>query len=318
MYPSANILGNWHCSICTGAAPIQIPPSSHKGKGRASRLTTPQDIVTPAQKMIRPRKSARVDDDEDFCDTGHPPTVNAQSLRKRQRRAESEVLPIPAVRIRLRVSSGNAKQAEAESEEEKIPYGGIITGADADQSRTSITETDKESFDKALAKAEIKLGGPPIVSEPHPMPLSPAASVAGDYFQTPLKSAAQRTLRDRLLFNSVPSIEQTPVSATTTQPGVPAASQKIKIIRFGPYDIDTWFSAPYPEEYQHVPDGRLWLCEFCLKYMKSGFSAGRHRVKCKARHPPGDEIYRRDNVSVFEVDGRKNKVSGPTCLRDQD
>jgi hypothetical protein len=44
------------------------------------------------------------------------------------------------------------------------------------------------------------------------------------------------------------------------------------------YDIDTWYSAPYPEEYQHVPDGRLWLCEFCLKYMKSGFVAGRHRV----------------------------------------
>jgi hypothetical protein len=31
-------------------------------------------------------------------------------------------------------------------------------------------------------------------------------------------------------------------------------------------------------------------------------------MKCKARHPPGDEIYRDGNVSVFEVDGRKNKV----------
>lgn len=31
-------------------------------------------------------------------------------------------------------------------------------------------------------------------------------------------------------------------------------------------------------------------------------------MKCKARHPPGDEIYRDGNISVFEVDGRKNKV----------
>ena len=31
-------------------------------------------------------------------------------------------------------------------------------------------------------------------------------------------------------------------------------------------------------------------------------------MKCKMRHPPGDEIYRDGNVSVFEVDGRKNKV----------
>jgi len=34
-------------------------------------------------------------------------------------------------------------------------------------------------------------------------------------------------------------------------------------------------------------------------------------MKCKMRHPPGDEIYRDGNVSVFEVDGRKNKVVFP-------
>ena len=55
-------------------------------------------------------------------------------------------------------------------------------------------------------------------------------------------------------------------------------AEKISIIRFGNYDIDTWYSAPYPEEYSKVPDGRLWLCEFCLRYMKSGFIADRHRV----------------------------------------
>ncbi len=27
-----------------------------------------------------------------------------------------------------------------------------------------------------------------------------------------------------------------------------------------------------------MPDGRLWICEFCLKYMKSKFGASRHRV----------------------------------------
>lgn len=36
--------------------------------------------------------------------------------------------------------------------------------------------------------------------------------------------------------------------------------------------------------------------------------AQRHRIKCKARHPPGDEIYRDGNVSIFEVDGRKSKI----------
>jgi hypothetical protein len=32
------------------------------------------------------------------------------------------------------------------------------------------------------------------------------------------------------------------------------------------------------------------------------------QMKCKSRNPPGDEIYRDGAISVFEVDGRKNKV----------
>ncbi|KAG0324974.1 hypothetical protein BGZ99_001188 [Dissophora globulifera] len=80
----------------------------------------------------------------------------------------------------------------------------------------------------------------------------------------------------------------------------------IKKIRFGDWEIDTWYVAPYPEEYSQHPI--LYICEFCLKYMKSSFMAGRHRLKCVMRHPPGDEIYREGNISIFEVDGRKNKI----------
>lgn len=29
---------------------------------------------------------------------------------------------------------------------------------------------------------------------------------------------------------------------------------------------------------------------------------------CQRRQPPGDEIYRSGNISVFEVDGKINKV----------
>ena len=34
----------------------------------------------------------------------------------------------------------------------------------------------------------------------------------------------------------------------------------------------------------------------------------RHLAKCIWRHPPGDEIYRKTKISVFEVDGKKNKM----------
>uniref|UniRef100_A0AAV2KM59 Histone acetyltransferase n=1 Tax=Knipowitschia caucasica TaxID=637954 RepID=A0AAV2KM59_KNICA len=79
----------------------------------------------------------------------------------------------------------------------------------------------------------------------------------------------------------------------------------IKTIVFGRYELDTWYHSPYPEEYARL--GRLYMCEFCLKYMKSQTILRRHMAKCVWKHPPGDEIYRKTNISVFEVDGKKNK-----------
>lgn len=34
----------------------------------------------------------------------------------------------------------------------------------------------------------------------------------------------------------------------------------------GKYEIDTWYFSPYPEEYGKQP--KLWICEYCLKYMR--------------------------------------------------
>ncbi|KAE9421796.1 hypothetical protein Angca_003098 [Angiostrongylus cantonensis] len=77
-------------------------------------------------------------------------------------------------------------------------------------------------------------------------------------------------------------------------------------IRLGSYEISTWYSAPYPQEYAHVPI--LHICEFCLKYMKTEAILAQHMKKCEWRHPPGNEIYRNNNVSVFEVDGNVSRI----------
>ncbi|EEY23200.1 histone acetyltransferase mst2 [Verticillium alfalfae VaMs.102] len=83
-------------------------------------------------------------------------------------------------------------------------------------------------------------------------------------------------------------------------------ASQIECIEFGGWEIDTWYAAPYPEEYSR--NRILYICEFCLKYMNSDYVAWRHKLKCPAKHPPGDEIYRHGSISVFEVDGRKNPV----------
>ena len=83
-----------------------------------------------------------------------------------------------------------------------------------------------------------------------------------------------------------------------------------KMIQFGKFDISTWYSSPYPQEYARLP--KLFLCEFCLKYMKSRPILERHLKKCPWRHPPGVEIYRKDGMSVFEVSVVKRSIGSTT------
>ncbi|KAM4523990.1 histone acetyltransferase KAT6B isoform 2-T7 [Odontesthes bonariensis] len=78
------------------------------------------------------------------------------------------------------------------------------------------------------------------------------------------------------------------------------------VIEFGKYEIQTWYSSPYPPEYSRLQ--KLYLCEFCLKYMRSKNILQRHTKKCGWFHPPANEIYRKDNLSVFEVDGNVSKL----------
>ena len=52
--------------------------------------------------------------------------------------------------------------------------------------------------------------------------------------------------------------------------------KNIQTIEFGRYEIDTWYFSPYPEEYAVC--SKLYICEFCLKYMKKKKTLLRHKV----------------------------------------
>lgn len=82
--------------------------------------------------------------------------------------------------------------------------------------------------------------------------------------------------------------------------------KNIQCVEIGAYEIDTWYFSPYPKDYCNVD--MLYVCEFCLKYMKKSSSLCKHKKTCRLRHPPGNEIYRKGNLSVFEVDGMENKL----------
>ncbi|XP_029374722.1 histone acetyltransferase KAT5 isoform X3 [Echeneis naucrates] len=89
--------------------------------------------------------------------------------------------------------------------------------------------------------------------------------------------------------------------------------KNIECIELGRHRLKPWYFSPYPQELTTLPI--LYLCEFCLKYLKSLKCLQRHLTKCNLRHPPGNEIYRKGTISFFEIDGRKNKTySQNLCL----
>ncbi|GAA6004352.1 MOZ/SAS family histone acetyltransferase [Rhodotorula paludigena] len=77
-------------------------------------------------------------------------------------------------------------------------------------------------------------------------------------------------------------------------------------IQIGKHLVEAWYFSPYPVEYAHTPV--LYVCEFCLSFFASEKQIERHRTKCTLQHPPGNEIYRHEDISFFEIDGRKQKT----------
>jgi len=82
--------------------------------------------------------------------------------------------------------------------------------------------------------------------------------------------------------------------------------KNVELIELGRHRIKPWYFSPYPIELVSLPC--IYICEFCLKFIKSRVCLERHLTKCNLKHPPGNEIYRKNSISFFEIDGRKNKV----------
>ncbi|KAH0547696.1 Histone acetyltransferase [Glutinoglossum americanum] len=77
-------------------------------------------------------------------------------------------------------------------------------------------------------------------------------------------------------------------------------------VQFGRHEMDPWYFSPYPVEL--TEEEMIYICEFCLSYHAHLRQFTRHRQKCTLLHPPGNEIYRDDYVSFFEIDGRRQRT----------
>lgn len=82
--------------------------------------------------------------------------------------------------------------------------------------------------------------------------------------------------------------------------------RNLEKIQMGKHLVEPWYFSPYPQEYSDVDV--VYIDEFCLSYFSSKKAFERHRSKCQLQHPPGNEIYRDDFISFFEVDGRRQRT----------
>jgi histone acetyltransferase HTATIP len=109
------------------------------------------------------------------------------------------------------------------------------------------------------------------------------------------------------VFSKKQEIEKLRTSGSMTQSHSEVSRVKnLNKLQIGKHEVESWYFSPYPAEYAHLPV--LYLCEFCLLYWPSATQLRRHRTKCTLLHPPGNEIYRSDDISFYEIDGRRQRT----------
>ncbi|KAJ3061662.1 Histone acetyltransferase [Podochytrium sp. JEL0797] len=132
-----------------------------------------------------------------------------------------------------------------------------------------------------------------------------ADSIAHSSAQTP-KTDDHGQTESHASFSKEKEIEKLRTSGSMTQSVTEISRVKnIDRIIMGPNEVETWYFSPYPEEFTY--SDAVHICQFCLEPFGSLRPFERHRTKCLVRHPPGNEIYRKDDISFFEIDGRKQK-----------
>lgn len=89
--------------------------------------------------------------------------------------------------------------------------------------------------------------------------------------------------------------------------------KNIQCVQFGKYEMDAWYYSPYPEITGQCD--MLYVCPYCMKYMRKPKTMQKHQKECTITHPPGKKIYEHENandeqttICFWEIDGKEAKT----------
>ena len=184
---------------------------------------------------------------------------------------------------------GKREQSVASEGQTPIPF---TEPADA-QSQQKATPKIEDEEDRANASLEVAA-----------TPSAGPDEMELDEDETPAGVSKRKRVPS---FSREDEIEKLRTSGSMTQnPAEISRIRNISKVEFGRYVLFPWYFSPYPEIFGQ--EDCIFICEFCLSYFGNLKSFGRHRHKCTLQHPPGNEIYRDDFVSFYEIDGRRQRT----------
>ncbi|KAK4166745.1 acyl-CoA N-acyltransferase [Cladorrhinum sp. PSN259] len=227
---------------------------------------------------------ARIDFDRDV-EWPNPDKDKQKDEKKAKKTGAAVSKKQPSKNQKKRVSK--REQSTASDDQTPHPWSEFV------ESQQPKSKKGDDTEDRVNASLEV--GGTPGIG-PDEMEI--------DEDETPASAAKKEHLTP---FSREQEIEKLRTSGSMTQnPAEISRIRNISQVEFGKYVLFPWYFSPYPEVF--AQEDSIFICEFCLSYYTDIKSFARHRHKCTLHHPPGNEIYRDDFVSFFEIDGRRQRT----------
>ncbi|XP_018796613.1 PREDICTED: histone acetyltransferase KAT8-like [Bactrocera latifrons] len=287
----------------------QIVIATDKKEIDVNNTTTETTGKTPATENVATKTNAELGPST----TTATATTNQNDMQIKTgevyliKRADGNVYPAQIIQSRPgEPATGNSTSTPAEY---YVHYVGLNRRLDEWVSRDRITDTtDAETASEAANSADStdgnggktikQLSKEQIANLENPLPME--------------NSDRKLTRNQKRRHDEINHVQKTYAEMDPTTAALEKeheAITKVKYIdklRIGRFEIDTWYFSPYPEEYGKV--GTLYVCEYCLKYMRFQKTYRYHASECTQRQPPGNEIYRKGTISIFEIDGKEHKL----------
>ena len=223
-----------------------------------------------------------------------------QREEEKRKAAEEKVIDVTAPRASRRRSTTTGQ-----------PGGGTTPSGldDGDEEGTRRTRPRRRSVDPEEAAAAGNVAGDGADSAPPPPVMAAEKGIVA--FPTAAATQIGEHVVQTIAAQELDEHEGLDDAALREHEEVTKV-KNVAFVELGPYQMETWYFSPLPKELlsERGLIEVLYVCEFTFQMFsrKSELRRFQSRLPTDRRHPPGNEIYRNGNLSMFEIDGFEERI----------